>query len=165
MKSKKITLGLLIFYLIVLAWIIVFKLQFSARDLPQIRNINLIPFDQSAIVNGKIDTSEIILNVLAFIPYGLFINILWEEKSILKQVTLILGTSFIFELLQFIFAVGASDVTDIISNSSGGVIGIIISIMMEKLLRENRIKWINTISTVCALVLTALITLLFLANM
>ena len=32
MKSKKITLGLLVFYLVALTWIILFKLQFSIGD-------------------------------------------------------------------------------------------------------------------------------------
>ena len=85
MKSKKITLGLLVFYLVALTWIILFKLQFSIADLPHLRNINLIPFADSVIVNGTIDFSEIIQNVLAFIPYGLFVHILWEKKPILKQ--------------------------------------------------------------------------------
>lgn len=52
MKSKKFTMGLLIFYLIVLTWIIIFKLQFSFENLPHIRNINLIPFGESVIING-----------------------------------------------------------------------------------------------------------------
>lgn len=72
MKSKKFTMGLLIFYLIVLTWIIIFKLQFSFENLPHIRNINLIPFGESVIINGKMDFGEIIQNALAFIPFGVF---------------------------------------------------------------------------------------------
>ena len=150
MKSKKITLILMIFYLIALIWVIIFKLEFSIKELPQIRNINLIPFNQPSIVNGKADISEIILNVLAFIPYGLFIHIF--------------ATSFIFELIQYIFAIGASDITDIISNTSGGIIGVVVSMFMEKLLRENWIKYINIVSTICAIILTAIIVILLLTN-
>ena len=164
MKSKKITLILMIFYLIALIWVIIFKLEFSIKELPQIRNINLIPFNQPAIVNGKADISEIVLNVLAFIPYGLFIHILMDEKSILKKLLIIFATSFIFELIQYIFAIGASDITDIISNTSGGIIGVVFSMFMEKLLRENWIKYINIVSTVCAIILTAIIVILLLAN-
>lgn len=164
MKSKKITLILMIFYLIALIWVIIFKLEFSIKELPQIRNINLIPFNQPAIVNGKADISEIILNVLAFIPYGLFIHILMDEKSILKKLLIIFATSFIFELIQYIFAIGASDITDIISNTSGGIIGVVVSMFMEKLLRENWIKYINIVSTICAIILTAMCTILLLAN-
>jgi len=164
MKSKKITLILMIFYLIALIWVIIFKLEFSIKELPQIRNINLIPFNQPAIVNGKADISEIVLNVLAFIPYGLFIHILMDEKSMLKKLLIIFATSFILELIQYIFAIGASDITDIISNTSGGIIGVVVSMFMEKLLRENRIKYINIVSTVCAIILTAIIVILLLTN-
>ena len=164
MKSKKITLILMIFYLVALIWVIIFKLEFSIKELPQIRNINLIPFNQPAIVNGKADISEIILNVLAFIPYGLFIHILMDEKSILKKLFIIFATSFIFELIQYIFAIGASDITDIISNTSGGIIGVVVSMFMEKLLRENWIKYINIVSTICAIILTAMCIILLLTN-
>lgn len=165
MKSKKITLALMIFYLLALIWVIVFKSEFSIKDLPQIRNINLIPFSQPAIVNGKADVREIILNVVAFIPYGLFIHALMDEMSILKKILIIFATSFVFELIQYIFAIGASDITDIISNTSGGVIGLVISILMAKLLKDNWLKCINIISTVCAAMLTSLVVILFLANM
>ena len=105
MKSKKCTLGLLIFYLTALSWIIIFKLQFSIVDLPHLRNINLIPFAESVIVNGTIQYDEIIQNLLAFIPYGLFIHILWEDRSLLIQFAPIICTSLFFETVQFIFAI------------------------------------------------------------
>lgn len=164
MKSKKCTLGLLIFYLVALTWIILFKFQFSIADLPHLRNINLIPFGNSVIVNGTIDFSEIIQNLLVFIPYGLFIHILWEEKPILKQFLPIICTSFLFEIVQFIFAIGGTDITDIITNSLGGVLGIVIAIGSSKILNKHWIKVINVISLTGAILLTLFISLLLLAN-
>lgn len=165
MKSKKVTLGLLIFYLIALIWIIIFKLQFSFENLPHIRNINLIPFGESVIVNGKMDISEIIQNALAFIPLGLFVHILWEEKSFLKQFVPIICTTLLFEVIQFIFAIGATDITDIITNSLGGIIGIIIAIAISKMTRNNWVKLINIISLIGAITLTLFIAVLLLTNM
>lgn len=165
MKSKKFTLGLLIFYLIALTWIIIFKLQFSLENLPHIRNINLIPFAESVIVNGKMDLSEIIQNALAFIPFGLFIHVLWEQKSLLKQFIPIISTSLLFEVIQFTFAIGASDISDIISNSLGGIMGIIIAVAISEVTRKNWIKLINIISLIGASTLTLFIAVLLLANM
>lgn len=165
MKSKKCTLCLLVFYLIALTWIIVFKLQFSIVDLPHFRNINLIPFGDSVIVNGTIDSSEIIQNLLAFVPYGLFIHILWEEKSLLIQFLPIIFTSFLFEAVQFIFAIGGSDITDIITNSLGGIIGILIANGFSKISKKYWIKFINIISLIGAILLTLFITILLLANL
>ena len=61
-NEKKITVALLIVYLLVLSWIILFKLQFSFSALDHIREINLIPFGGSVIANGKVDFDEIINN-------------------------------------------------------------------------------------------------------
>src|SRR5699024_7656261 len=124
MKSKKITVGLLIFYLAALSWIIIFKMAFSAMELPHIRSINLIPFVESVIINGKMDFGEIIQNLLAFIPFGILICVLWEKKSLLKQFFPIICTSILFEVIQYVFAVGASDITDVLMNSAGGLLGI-----------------------------------------
>lgn len=165
MKSKKVTLGLLIFYLIALIWIIIFKLQFSFENLPHIRNINLIPFGESVIVNGKMDISEIIQNALAFIPLGLFVHVLWEQKSFLKQFVPIICTTLLFEVIQFIFAIGATDITDFITNSLGGIIGIIIAIAISKMTRNNWVKLINIISLIGAITLTLFIAVLLLTNM
>ena len=54
MESKKITKALCIIYLMFLTWIILFKMQFAFQELPDIRSINLIPFKESVMVNGKL---------------------------------------------------------------------------------------------------------------
>lgn len=164
MQSKKLTLWLMIFYLIALTWIILFKLEFSLKNLPYLRNINLIPFGQSAIVNGRIDISEIIYNALAFIPYGLLIHILWEKRSLFIQILLMAGTSLLFEIIQYTFAIGASDITDMISNTLGGIAGLVFALVLSKAFRKSWIQWINIVSLIGAIILTALIVILFLAN-
>ncbi|MDE6744282.1 MAG: VanZ family protein [Lachnospiraceae bacterium] len=165
MGSKKWTTGLLIFYLIALTWIILFKLQFSVTDLPHIRNINLIPFGESVIANGRVYINEIIWNLLVFIPYGLFIRILWEDRPLLKQFFPIICTSLLFEIIQFIFAIGASDITDVITNTLGGIIGVFVAIGISKVVRKNWVKLINILSLTGGLLLTLLIAVLLLANL
>ena len=164
MKSKKMTAGLLIFYLIALVWIILFKLGFSTADLPHIRNINLIPFAESVIVNGKLDVSEIMKNGVAFIPYGVFAHMLWEQKSFVTQCVPIFATSLLLEVLQFVFAIGASDITDIIMNSLGGIAGILIGVCLQKIAKVNWIRLINIISFIGAVALTLLIVILLAVN-
>lgn len=164
MRSKKITLGLLIVYLMALTWIILFKLQFSVADLPHLRSINLVPFMGSVIVNGKVDFTEIINNIVAFIPFGILLSTLWEEKSIIKRILPIFLTSLSFEILQFIFSIGASDITDLIMNTIGGIIGICIFIILKKILKDKCSKVVNIISLIFAIVLILFIALLILAN-
>lgn len=165
MGSKKWTTGLLVFYLIALTWIIIFKLQFSVTNLPHLRNINLIPFGESVIANGRVYINEIIWNLLVFIPYGLFIHILWEDGPLLKQFVPIICTSLLFETVQFIFAIGASDITDVITNTLGGIIGVFVAIGISKVVKKNWVKLINIISLTGGLLLTLLIAILLLANL
>ena len=110
---------MLIVYLLILSWIILFKLQFSFSALDHIRQINLLPFGGSVIANGKIDFDEIINNVIVFIPVGAYFSLLFKNKSVLKAIGSVLGISFVYEIIQFIFAIGASDITDLISNTLG----------------------------------------------
>lgn len=111
-------------YLFFLVWIILFKMQFYFSNLPYIRSINLLPFQESVIVNGAIDFSEIINNFLIFIPFGFFLEFLWKEKSWIKKFFLLFLMSFSLEIFQYLFHVGASDITDILMNSLGGLFGL-----------------------------------------
>lgn len=54
LKYKKITSIIFIVYFLLITWIIVFKMEFSMNNLVAERSINLIPFKESVIVNGKI---------------------------------------------------------------------------------------------------------------
>lgn len=163
--SKKITLSLLIMYLLVLTWIIVFKLQFSFSGLPAIRNINLIPFGESVIVNGKISFTELIKNVIVFIPFGILISVLRDKETFIKKIIPIVLTSLLFEVLQFIFGIGASDITDVINNSLGGVIGIAIAFGISKIFKNSWKKIINIVSIIFAVILVLFILVLVLANL
>lgn len=165
LQSKRITLGLFIFYLIALTWIIIFKAQLSFESLPHIRNINLIPFSEPVIINGKPYLKEIFLNVLAFIPLGLFIHVLWEQKSLLIRILPIISTSLLFEAIQYTFAIGASDITDVISNSLGGIIGVIIAVVLSKISSKNWIKIINIFCLIGAVLSTLFFAILFFANL
>ena len=123
-KERKLTSVLAMIYLLVLIWIIVFKMQFSFENLQGIRNINLVPFGESVIINGKIDFDEIIVNVIIFIPLGLYLNMLKKDWKWHKKIGFIAGLSLIFEILQYIFAIGATDITDLITNTLGGIVGL-----------------------------------------
>lgn len=165
MESKKITRCLLAVYLLALSWIIIFKMEFSFDNLPHIRNINLIPFGDSAITNGTVDVSEIINNLLAFIPFGIFTGMLLDEKSFIKKVLPVFFVSLAFETVQFIFAVGASDITDLLMNTTGGIIGTACFIFLSKIFKNRTNKILNIICLVGAIFMISLIGILVFANL
>lgn len=164
-RQRNLTIGLMLIYLLALVWIIIFKLQFSLDNLDHLRNINLIPFAGSVIVNGVVDFTEVIDNIFAFIPYGIFICMLKREKSFISKIVPIFITSLLFEIIQFIFAIGASDITDLIGNTLGGIIGIGVFFAFYKIFKEKSYKIVNTISLIAAILLIVFIGILILANM
>ena len=161
MQSKKLTKVLLAVYLLVLTWIIVFKLQFYYGNLDHLRGVNLIPFKGSVIVNGVISFGEIYNNIFAFIPFGILVCVFQENKSLLKKIAPIFFTSLVFEIVQFVFAIGASDITDLIANTFGGIIGIVI---FSKIFKEKVYVVINIISLAAAFFMSMFIGLILLSN-
>ena len=160
MNSKKLSIGLFSFYCAALTWIILFKFSFSLEELPHLRNISLIPFAESVIVNGKVDFSEIFQNLFAFIPFGVLISTISENKSFLQKLLPAFFVSLTFEVLQFIFSIGASDITDVITNT----LGIGIFMVLRKLFKRKYKTVINIVSFTFAILFSVLMLILFLAN-
>ncbi|MBZ2175601.1 VanZ family protein [Schnuerera sp. xch1] len=131
-KNIKLTKVLFFIYLISVFWIIVFKLSLPFSELGYMRSINLIPFSESLIINGRLDFSEIIMNVVIFIPIGIYSEILFKEWTVSKKIFLFFLISLMCEVSQFILGIGASDITDIINNILGGTIGLLIYRAIER---------------------------------
>jgi len=146
---NKLTIVLFIIYLIALFWILLFKLGVRFSYMGN-RNVNLIPFSELVTLNGKIDLGEIIMNVVIFVPLGIYAGILFKRWLWGKNLFFFFLTSLIVEGLQFILRVGAFDITDIITNTLGGIIGLMIFKAIEKLLRNSlkAQKFINIIALV-----------------
>lgn len=147
-KTNKLTNALFIIYLIALFWIIVFKFNIQLPPLRNMRSINLIPFSEPLILNGKVAFGEIIMNVVIFVPLGLYAGILFKRWITRKKLFLFFLISLICEVFQYIINIGASDITDIINNTLGGLIGLMIYKGIEKALKNSvkAQKFINIIA-------------------
>lgn len=153
--ANRFTRALLFIYLIVLCWILLFKLgvRFSYMEK---RSVNVIPFSGPSIL-----TSENILNVLVFVPLGIYAGILFERGRFGNLLFFFLLSATI-EGLQYLLRIGAFDVTDIITNTSGGIIGLTLFKTIAKAF-DNRVRAqqiINIISAVGTVVLLLLLALL-----
>lgn len=162
MKSKNISRILFTIYLLFLVWIVVFKTQFSISDLPHYRAINLNPFHDA--LNHPIRTREVIDNILIFIPYGILISMVKDKKLLITKIFQIFMTSLAFETIQYIFSIGSTDVNDLITNTLGGFIGIIIYCIFKKVFGRKAHKVINTLAIIFLVGAIVLITIIFFAN-
>lgn len=97
------------------------------------KGYNLVPF--KTIKNYikyrhlimDISMTNILGNILAFIPLGFFVPALWRFARWIIITTLFCGfMSLIVEVVQYKYAVGSFDVDDIILNTLGGFIGYIV---------------------------------------
>jgi glycopeptide antibiotics resistance protein len=136
-KTNKLTNVLFIIYLIALFWIIVFKFNVRLPPLRNMRSINLIPFSEPLILNGKIAFGEMIMNVVIFVPLGMYAGILFKRWITFKKLFLFFLISLICEVFEFILNIGASDITDIINNTLGGLIGLMIYKGIEKAFKNS----------------------------
>lgn len=163
-KEKTISITLLIIYLILLTWIILFKLQFSISDLDHIRRINLIPFHCSFTQAHRLNLGEITENIILFIPVGVYIRLLMTRESLPQQILPIFLISLIYEVLQFILAVGVTDVTDLIDNTFGGIIGIAFVALLSKIFTSKTQKIVNWLAMTGTVLVVALIAFMLIAN-
>lgn len=143
-NRKPLFYALFAAYLIILTWIILFKAQINFSDLA-FRSLNLIPFSGMVSVRGRFGF-DFVMNFLAFLPFGFYMKLLFPKMRFWAQVLPIFGASLAFEILQYIFALGASDVNDLISNTLGGLAGIGVYVLAKKIFKEKTEK-------VCAVVM------------
>lgn len=164
MKNKKLTLFVFSVYLLLLSWLILMKLLPSFDLLPHMRSLNLIPFRETLFINNKINFKDIIYNILAFVPLGVYLKIFFKKWPIWKIVVTGLIVSLSFETIQYLFAIGCSDITDLITNTTGTLIGIDVYSLFDRYLQEKTVTVINMIGLMIEILALILATLLFLFN-
>lgn len=160
-KGDIFTIALFIIYALVLVWILLFKMGVQFSYMPE-RRVNFIPFREAILYNSKPDLPEIILNVIIFVPLGIYAAILFRSWNFGKHLGFFLMTSFLFEALQFLLKIGAFDITDILTNTFGGIIGLLVFKGTERLF-DSGLKAQKFMNGVCALgtaVVVLLLTLL-----
>lgn len=150
---------LLFLYIFTLTFLILFKLSLDIPSLVTTRSINLIPFyyDKETTFHLK----EIIENILIFIPLGLLLKM----KDLSPKKIFLLGflLSFTYEFLQYIFSIGAADITDIIANTIGAILGSLVYSILSHFI-HNKSKLNNFIITSGYLVFIIFIALFALLN-
>lgn len=114
----------LLIYLLFLLWAVLFK--FSLRIVEvfdfHIQGLNLIPFTEVTQDSWR----DISYNFLLFIPFGLLLCINLKSASFWRKLKYILFFSLTVEIAQGIFAIGITDITDVITNTSGGLLGLLL---------------------------------------
>ena len=122
-----------------LSFVLYFTLMPIIISLPFIFNhpyhpMNLVPFID--ILNGRGDfIRQVGLNVLMTIPFGLLIPLLEKNTKLFNVIFYTFLLSLSIELLQpLINGARSSDITDIIMNVIGGIVGYILYLIFKPIL-------------------------------
>lgn len=106
-------------YLLLLVWIVVWKLEAPHVGGGGLRQVKLVPFVPAGD-DGASSPVEVLANVLLFTPFGVYLGLLVPSWSWPTRAVAVAGASLLLELTQYVLAVGSSDVSDLIANTVGG---------------------------------------------
>lgn len=157
-------MGLYFVYLAFVVWVILLKFNITPADLPHLRNINLILYGDSGIINGQLDVRELVENILIFVPFGVYAGMLVKERSWWKVILAGAGFSLILETLQYVFAIGASDITDVINNTLGAALGMFLWKGFHRIAGERSFMIAQVTATIGTVGMIGMSALLLIAN-
>ena len=160
---KKTATLAFILYMLCLFWILILKCNLRQAVLETRFTYENIPFSERILIfMGKFSTTNIneaTMNVVAFVPMGIIVPHISKKKPYLNAAMAGLFTSLAAELCQLITAFGGFTYIDIINNSIGTFLGVIISCLLMRTVKE---KWLNIgMITVSALATPLLIYAIF----
>ncbi len=170
MKKEKFINALLaisfVFYAVFIIWNILFKyvspINIFSTERYFSRSVNLIPFND--LLQGNYLRLDVWGNILLFIPLGIYMRVMKFGR--LKTAGAAAGISILFETLQYAFALGATDITDVIYNTIGGLVGILIYEFLYLLLKKGeRVKtFISVLAGTAAVFVLCIVILIYLYN-
>ena len=148
-------------YLALLVWLVLWKLSIPWVGTGARRTVKLVPFVATA-ANGPSKPSEVLGNVLVFMPFGVYLGLLAPARAWWRTWSLAIGTvalaSVGLEVAQYVLAVGSSDVSDVLANTAGGLVGLALVAVVRLALRGRTaavLTGLLAVGTVVALLATA----------
>jgi len=121
-SSRRLLAILFVIYLALLTWVVMWKLEMPSIG-GGVRNLKLTPFVTGSNGDGASQPVEVWANLLLFVPLGVYLALLAPRWSRWGLAALAVGLSAGFEAAQYVLAVGRTDVTDVIVNTAGALVG------------------------------------------
>lgn len=116
---------LLAAYLAVLLWVVLFKLSYDVaavvRDY-RTRSLNLLPFGGVSWAHD----GELISNVVVFLPLGVLLGVVLTRLAWWWKLGVAFLVSVALETTQYVLAIGTTDITDVITNTLGALVGLVL---------------------------------------
>jgi len=132
-RRRRLLIALFVVYLVLLVWIILWKLELpyigAAASLP--RPIKLVPYLPSGDFDAS-DPLEVLVNILLFVPFGIYVRMLAPRLHVWAVAGILIVSSLALETTQHLLSVGSFDVTDVIDNALGWLIGLGLVVLAQR---------------------------------
>lgn len=138
-KRKELAVALLLYavlaFYVLLLVLILFRQHHSARSfnliplrgiISYLTGIDLVTGDTDPTFMRGLAFSNLLGNIVIFIPLGVYVTLLHKRKEIWRNTLMIAAVSAVVEILQFAFLFGIGDIDDVILNTLGGLIGVLL---------------------------------------
>lgn len=138
-------------YIACLLWLVLFKtsVDFSSVLGIHIQSLNLTPF------TGR--RGEMIENFVVFVPFGPLLSAAFKNVIFWQKICIIFVFSLAIETTQYLLAIGVSDITDIITNTFGGLVGLAAYSIGRKYIDSEKIDRVLAIFITLLIVLCLLL--------
>lgn len=152
MKTAKREKLVTFFLYLVLAFYLLLLFLILFRQRHSVRSFNLVPFrgifsylTGIDLISGTEDPaflrgfalSNLLGNIVIFIPLGVYFTLLNPKKGIWRNTLLVMAVSAAVEMVQFAFQLGIGDVDDVILNGIGGLLGVLLCKGLYRLCKED----------------------------
>lgn len=146
---------LFIAYVVVLVRVFVFKdftlrifhLRFrvASGKTYGIVNNNFVPFKTISLYlhghqGGVITLGNLLGNIIPFIPIGVLLPLLFRSISWKGVLAAAIAFSFSIEILQFLMQLGSFDVDDILLNTVGVMLGLLLFVLVVKWMLHQQVQ-------------------------
>ena len=113
-------------YLVLLGWVVLWKLEVPWVGEAGWRIVKLVPFvaTDSAGASTRFD---VVANLALFVPFGLYLGLLAPSWRWWRAAATFAAASLGLEVAQYVLAVGSSDLTDVVVNTAGGLVGLAVA--------------------------------------
>jgi len=156
-RSKMISYIVFGAYLFLLTWLVLFKFAFTIEEIPHLRQLNLIPFHYETSVAYITHMKEVIYNILIFVPAGVYFTAFLGKRKWWLGIGASFFVSLTFETVQWIFSIGVSDITDLITNTTGVLVGVGLYYLLKKIFKEKTNKIILALAAIVTILFVSLI--------
>lgn len=146
-KIRALAVSTFVFYIVILLWITIFKCNIEApiyEHRKLLGHMTILEKFAYAISRFSLKDGtaiDMLLNVFVFIPFGILVPLLRGRTAPITNTVLAALSTLSIESLQLILAIGYFTYSDLILNTLGAVLGIIIyALFIRRMTDEQKIK-------------------------